>query len=199
MMDSPAVALTCSSSPSLLYLGQPATWLIWAWDTWATHTTICIQADTHICLTVMVLICQVEFIIAVFLRLSHNHLNVWLVFDKKLIFYLYVLTVFFLKGCTDSFLCTQFEDVDSHGTKVVIYNLWMNDDGLLELDFEDDDEVICSNNILCKHNLPLHILSFLGHINPIMKDKWCIMCMNNDFRYNSCANYPRKENIILQR
>ncbi|OAY69161.1 MORC family CW-type zinc finger protein 4, partial [Ananas comosus] len=35
-----------------------------------------------------------------------------------------------------------FEDVGSHGTKVFIYNLWMNDDGLLELDFDDDDEDI---------------------------------------------------------
>ncbi|EMS49451.1 hypothetical protein TRIUR3_04353 [Triticum urartu] len=33
-----------------------------------------------------------------------------------------------------------FKDIESHGTKVVIYDLWMNDDGLLELDFDDDDE-----------------------------------------------------------
>ncbi|KAL6899060.1 hypothetical protein ACP4OV_005718 [Aristida adscensionis] len=39
-------------------------------------------------------------------------------------------------------LLQQFQDIDSHGTKVAIYNLWMNDDGLLELDFEDDDEDI---------------------------------------------------------
>ncbi|KAL6640198.1 hypothetical protein ACP70R_015600 [Stipagrostis hirtigluma subsp. patula] len=39
-------------------------------------------------------------------------------------------------------LLQQFQDIDGHGTKVVIYNLWMNDDGLLELDFEDDDEDI---------------------------------------------------------
>ncbi|KAJ4787179.1 hypothetical protein LUZ62_038425 [Rhynchospora pubera] len=39
-------------------------------------------------------------------------------------------------------LLQQFEDVGSHGTKVLIYNLWMNDDGLLELDFDDDDEDI---------------------------------------------------------
>lgn len=36
----------------------------------------------------------------------------------------------------------QFEDIGLHGTKVLIYNLWMNDDGLLELDFEDDEEVL---------------------------------------------------------
>jgi hypothetical protein len=53
--------------------------------------------------------------------------------DKHLIFpvYLYI----------DSVLYVQFQDVGSHGTKVAVYNLWMNDDGLLELDFEDDDEV----------------------------------------------------------
>jgi len=39
-------------------------------------------------------------------------------------------------------LLQQFQDVGSHGTKVLVYNLWMNDDGLLELDFEDDDEDI---------------------------------------------------------
>nr|CAB3499891.1 unnamed protein product [Digitaria exilis] len=37
-------------------------------------------------------------------------------------------------------LLQQFQDIGSHGTKVAVYNLWMNDDGLLELDFEDDDE-----------------------------------------------------------
>lgn len=40
-------------------------------------------------------------------------------------------------------LMRQFEDVGSHGTKVLVYNLWMNDSGLLELDFEDNDEDIC--------------------------------------------------------
>lgn len=40
-------------------------------------------------------------------------------------------------------ICTfQFEDIDHHGTKVIIYNLWLNDDGIFELDFDDDDEVI---------------------------------------------------------
>ncbi|KAK3157370.1 hypothetical protein QOZ80_2AG0120550 [Eleusine coracana subsp. coracana] len=39
-------------------------------------------------------------------------------------------------------LLQQFQNIGSHGTKVAIYNLWMNDDGLLELDFDDDDEDI---------------------------------------------------------
>ncbi|KAK8445215.1 hypothetical protein SEVIR_9G287100v4 [Setaria viridis] len=44
--------------------------------------------------------------------------------------------------CSKEELLQQFQDVGSHGTKVAVYNLWMNDDGLLELDFEDDDEDI---------------------------------------------------------
>lgn len=32
----------------------------------------------------------------------------------------------------------QFATIGSHGTRVVIFNLWENDDGLLELDFESD-------------------------------------------------------------
>lgn len=39
-------------------------------------------------------------------------------------------------------LMQQFEDLGPHGTKVLIYNLWMNDDGLLELDFDDNEEDI---------------------------------------------------------
>jgi hypothetical protein len=54
-------------------------------------------------------------------------------------------------------LCTQFEDIDSHGTKVVIYNLWMNDDGLLELDFDDDDEVKFLAGLIASTMHYLHI------------------------------------------
>jgi hypothetical protein len=37
----------------------------------------------------------------------------------------------------------QFEDIGSHGTKILIYNLWLNDEGIYELSFDDDDEVYC--------------------------------------------------------
>jgi len=39
-------------------------------------------------------------------------------------------------------LMDQFEDIGPHGTKIVIYNLWLNDDGILELDFDKDKEDI---------------------------------------------------------
>ncbi|KAL1215547.1 Protein MICRORCHIDIA 1 [Cardamine amara subsp. amara] len=39
-------------------------------------------------------------------------------------------------------LLQQFEVIGAHGTKVIIYNLWLNDEGIYELSFDDDDEDI---------------------------------------------------------
>ncbi|XWS33815.1 hypothetical protein CRYUN_Cryun22dG0115200 [Craigia yunnanensis] len=39
-------------------------------------------------------------------------------------------------------LMLQFDDIGAHGTKIVIYNLWLNDEGIYELAFDDDDEDI---------------------------------------------------------
>ncbi|GJN20373.1 hypothetical protein PR202_gb07743 [Eleusine coracana subsp. coracana] len=52
-------------------------------------------------------------------------------------------------------LLQQFQDIGSRGTKVAIYNLWMNDDGLLELDFDDDDEsrIFMPSEAMAHHNL----------------------------------------------
>ncbi|KAF8399736.1 hypothetical protein HHK36_015607 [Tetracentron sinense] len=44
-----------------------------------------------------------------------------------------------------NFLATVFDDIGHHGTKVIIYNLWFNDDGDMELDFDSDAEDICIN------------------------------------------------------
>eukprot|EP01018_Ginkgo_biloba_P031387 Gb_17013 [translate_table: standard] len=43
---------------------------------------------------------------------------------------------------TENELMEQFEDIGPHGTKIVIFNLWLNDDGILELDFDKDKEDI---------------------------------------------------------
>lgn len=43
---------------------------------------------------------------------------------------------------TEAELLKQFDDLGEHGTKLIVYNLWMNDDGDLELDFDTDKEDI---------------------------------------------------------
>ncbi|KAD4888475.1 hypothetical protein E3N88_20548 [Mikania micrantha] len=39
-------------------------------------------------------------------------------------------------------LIQQFEDIGLHGTKIMIFNLWLNDEGIYELNFDEDDEDI---------------------------------------------------------
>ncbi|KAL3345998.1 hypothetical protein AABB24_024782 [Solanum stoloniferum] len=39
-------------------------------------------------------------------------------------------------------LLQQFDDIKSHGTKIIVFNLWLNDEGIYELNFDDDDEDI---------------------------------------------------------
>ena len=36
---------------------------------------------------------------------------------------------------------TQFDDMGEHGTKIIVFNLWFNDDGDMELDFISDEKV----------------------------------------------------------
>jgi hypothetical protein len=35
----------------------------------------------------------------------------------------------------------QFDGIGDHGTKIIVYNLWHNDDGNMELDFSSDPKV----------------------------------------------------------
>ncbi|OMO84529.1 MORC family CW-type zinc finger protein 4-like protein [Corchorus olitorius] len=44
----------------------------------------------------------------------------------------------------DDVIVPMFEDIGSHGTKVIIFNLWLNDEGIYELAFDDDDEAYAS-------------------------------------------------------
>ncbi|XP_074588124.1 protein MICRORCHIDIA 6-like isoform X2 [Curcuma longa] len=39
---------------------------------------------------------------------------------------------------TEGKLLAQFNDIGHHGTKIIIFNLWLNDDGNIELDFQSD-------------------------------------------------------------
>ncbi|KAG0487411.1 hypothetical protein HPP92_009506 [Vanilla planifolia] len=39
---------------------------------------------------------------------------------------------------TEEELLKQFDDIGHHGTKIIVFNLWHNDDGIMELDFVTD-------------------------------------------------------------
>ena len=69
----------------------------------------------------------------------------------------------------------QFDDIGTHGTKVIIYNLWLNDEGVYELSFDDEDEVLtlsfrdqvfCKVGVLNVFNISSFILGVIGHTAP---------------------------------
>ncbi|XP_030458257.1 protein MICRORCHIDIA 6-like isoform X2 [Syzygium oleosum] len=68
-------------------------------------------------------------------------------------------------------LVKQFDDIGSHGTKIIIYNLWFNDDGKMELDFDaDPQDIRISGDIRKVESLPAwksvneqHIANQLHH------------------------------------
>lgn len=70
-------------------------------------------------------------------------------------------------GTIFTLLCIngQFDDLGQHGTKVVIYNLWLNDNGDLELDFDTDAEVCY---LIC---CSLEFSMFLIHVNVCVKNE----------------------------
>lgn len=45
-------------------------------------------------------------------------------------------------------LLLQFNFLEDQGTRIIIYNLWEDDQGSPELDFDSDEHVGCSHAIL---------------------------------------------------
>ncbi|KAG5530274.1 hypothetical protein RHGRI_030593 [Rhododendron griersonianum] len=66
-------------------------------------------------------------------------------------------------------LMLQFEDIGAHGTKVIIFNLWLNDEGIFELNFDGDEEDImlrdeANRGSLSKtHKKVLELQSHISH------------------------------------
>ncbi|KAK1317127.1 hypothetical protein QJS10_CPA05g01904 [Acorus calamus] len=59
----------------------------------------------------------------------------------------------------------QLKDIGPHGTKVIVYNLWFNDDGILELDFDADDEDIRLREEANSGNLSKREILLQNHIS----------------------------------
>ncbi|XP_077225710.1 protein MICRORCHIDIA 2-like [Tasmannia lanceolata] len=66
-------------------------------------------------------------------------------------------------------LLLQFEDIRPHGTKVIVYNLWLNDDGDLELDFDDNEEDIRLRDENNFESLPKSLAAVQSHISYCLR------------------------------
>ncbi|KAL6882128.1 hypothetical protein ACP4OV_011600 [Aristida adscensionis] len=68
---------------------------------------------------------------------------------------------------SESELLKQFDDIGEHGTKIIVYNLWFNDDGDMELDFNSDKKARCCLSLSSSDN---YLLLFRGLLGTISKD-----------------------------
>ncbi|CAN6201577.1 unnamed protein product [Urochloa humidicola] len=50
--------------------------------------------------------------------------------------------------CTEDDLLNQFSDMECHGTKIIVFNLWLNDALEMELDFKTDEQDILISGAL---------------------------------------------------
>ncbi|CAH8274147.1 unnamed protein product [Arabidopsis lyrata] len=68
---------------------------------------------------------------------------------------------------TEDELWQQFVEIGTHGTKVIIYNLWLNDEGIYELSFDDDSEDIRlqDEGVHDGKRLPHKVLELRSHIS----------------------------------
>ncbi|KAM6570034.1 hypothetical protein CsatB_018019 [Cannabis sativa] len=66
---------------------------------------------------------------------------------------------------TEAELLKQFDDIGPQGTKVIVYNLWANDDGIVELDFNTDPrDIIISGDTRKIQTIPAWKLINEQHI-----------------------------------
>ncbi|CAM8909000.1 unnamed protein product [Rhodiola kirilowii] len=116
---------------------------------------------------------------------------------------------------TEAELCSQFNDIGYHGTKVVVYNLWHDDDGKLELDFDVDPEDIVLGGVTKKihttnawkgkneahvsNRLEYSLRAYLSVLYMRLPENFRIVLRGKDVEhYNIAADLKHPEFIIYK-
>ncbi|XP_060170555.1 protein MICRORCHIDIA 6-like isoform X2 [Lycium barbarum] len=98
---------------------------------------------------------------------------------------------------TEEELLKQFDDIGDHGTKIIIYNLWLNDEGQMELNFQSDPEDIrisCDAESDKSGSLTSAYLSILYLRIP---ENFCIWLRGQIVEYHNIANDLKYPEFIL--
>ncbi|KAK3004556.1 hypothetical protein RJ639_019062 [Escallonia herrerae] len=116
---------------------------------------------------------------------------------------------------TEEELLKQFDDIGSHGTKVIIYNLWLNDVGTTELDFETDPEDIriaggagstekvgsrmAVSGQHIGNRLRYSLRAYLSVLYLQLPESFCILLRGRVLEYHNIANDLKFPEFILYR
>ncbi|XP_044477564.1 protein MICRORCHIDIA 6-like [Mangifera indica] len=107
-------------------------------------------------------------------------------------------------------LLKQFDGIGSHGSKIIIYNLWFGDDGNTEIDFDSDPEDIQINVDLKKKEKSIteqHIASrfhyslrvYLSILYLRIPESFSIILRGRVVEYHNIANDLKFPEFILYR
>lgn len=112
-------------------------------------------------------------------------------------------------------LLEQFDDIGNHGTKIIVYNLWLNNDGNMELDFESDSEDIriyggdirnekgASKMTLSEEHLAnrlrFSLRAYLSILYLRVPENFCILLRGRQVEYYNIASNLKFRECILYR
>ncbi|XP_069155514.1 protein MICRORCHIDIA 6-like isoform X2 [Solanum lycopersicum] len=113
---------------------------------------------------------------------------------------------------TEEELLKQFDSIGDHGTKIIIYNLWLNDEGEMELDFYSDPEDIriscdaesgksCSrmsvSDLHLANTLRYSLRAYLSILYLRIPENFCIWLCGKIVEYHNIASDLKYREFIL--
>ncbi|XP_059300645.1 protein MICRORCHIDIA 6-like isoform X2 [Lycium ferocissimum] len=98
---------------------------------------------------------------------------------------------------TEEELLKQFDDIGDHGTKIVIYNLWLNDEGQMELDFQSDPEDIRISCDAESDKSGSRMSAYLSILYLRIPENFCIWLRGQIVEYHNIANDLKYPEFIL--
>ncbi|XP_055829692.1 protein MICRORCHIDIA 6-like isoform X2 [Solanum dulcamara] len=98
---------------------------------------------------------------------------------------------------TEEELLKQFNSIGDHGTKIIIYNLWLNDEGEMELDFHSDPEDIRISCDAESGKSCSRMSAYLSILYLRIPENFCIWLCGQIVEYHNIANDLKYREFIL--
>ncbi|MCD7460653.1 hypothetical protein HAX54_044066 [Datura stramonium] len=113
---------------------------------------------------------------------------------------------------TEEELLKQFDDIGDHGTRIIIYNLWLNNEGKMELDFQSDPEDIrisCDaesgksfsrmsvSDLHLANTLRYSLRAYISILYLQIPENFCIWLCGQIVEYHNIANDLKYREFIL--
>ncbi|KAG2606121.1 hypothetical protein PVAP13_4NG147600 [Panicum virgatum] len=98
-----------------------------------------------------------------------------------------------------SVITNEFSDMEGHGTKIIVFNLWLNDTLEMELDFMIDEQMHVANRL----RYSLRVYASILHVPESFQIILCGRtvephCAINDLRFRECIKYRPQVEVTTE-